>query len=110
MDRQTQAREMRKLTAAPDVMLESVQALTESGQLVAVSATGSQMGPYSGRFRRADPRRWQPEDRPGPGCAAAPHPGPGRSSGCQRRGSARILIIECDFRPGHTTVVSSVDS
>ena len=47
MDRATQAREMRKLVAAPDVMLGSVGAVTEDGVLVAASATGSQLGPYA---------------------------------------------------------------
>ncbi len=46
MDRQTQGREMRKLVAAPDVMVGSVAAITEEGALVAASATGSQLGPY----------------------------------------------------------------
>lgn len=47
MDRKTQAQEIRKLTAAPDYMLGSVQAVTEDGVLVAASATSSQLGPYS---------------------------------------------------------------
>ena len=47
MDRKTQAREIRKLGASPDVMLGSVQALTEAGQLVVASASGSQIGPYA---------------------------------------------------------------
>jgi hypothetical protein len=47
MDRKTQAREMRKLVAAPDYMLGSVAAVTEEGALVAASATGSQLGPYA---------------------------------------------------------------
>jgi hypothetical protein len=47
MDRQTQAREIRKLIAAPDYMLGSVNALTEDGILVAASATSSQLGPYA---------------------------------------------------------------
>jgi hypothetical protein len=47
MDRKTQAQEIRKLTAAPDFMLGSVQAVTEDGILVAASATSSQLGPYS---------------------------------------------------------------
>ena len=47
MDRQTQAREMRKLAAAPDYMIGSVQAVTEHGQLVVASASGSQIGPYA---------------------------------------------------------------
>jgi L-lactate utilization protein LutC len=47
MDRRTQANEIRKLSSAPDVMLGSVQAVTEVGQLVVTSASGSQIGPYA---------------------------------------------------------------
>lgn len=47
MDRQTQGREIRKMVAAPDVMLGSVAAITEEGTLVAASATGSQLGAYA---------------------------------------------------------------
>lgn len=48
MDRQTQAREIRKLIAGPDFMLGSVNAVTASGILVAASATASQLGSYAG--------------------------------------------------------------
>jgi hypothetical protein len=48
MDRKTQAREIRKLGAAPDVMLGSVQALTEAGQLVVAPRVAAR----SGRMRR----------------------------------------------------------
>ena len=47
MDRQTQARQIRKLVAAPDFMLGSVNALTVDGILVTASATASQLGPYA---------------------------------------------------------------
>ncbi len=47
MDRATQAREMRRLVAAPDIMLGSVAAVTLDGTLVVASATGSQIGPYA---------------------------------------------------------------
>jgi hypothetical protein len=47
MDRQTQRREIRKLMAAPDYMLGSVQAVTQGGDLVAASASASQLGPYA---------------------------------------------------------------
>jgi hypothetical protein len=47
MDRKTQANEIRKLVAAPDFMLGSVQAITEDGILVVASATASQIGPYA---------------------------------------------------------------
>jgi hypothetical protein len=45
MDRSTQAAEIRRLMSAPDVMLGSVHAITETGSLVAASAGGSQLGP-----------------------------------------------------------------
>ena len=45
MDRETQADEIRRLTASPDVMLRSVHAVTETGSLVTASASGSQLGP-----------------------------------------------------------------
>jgi hypothetical protein len=46
MDRQTQADQIRRLSAAPDVMLGSVHAVTETGSLLAASMGGSQLGPY----------------------------------------------------------------
>src|SRR5947209_3430128 len=47
MDRATQADEIRRLAASPDLMLGSVHAVTETGSLVAASASGSQLGPYA---------------------------------------------------------------
>ena len=47
MDRATQGDEIRRLGAAPDYQLGSVQAVTEAGQLVVASASGSQIGPLS---------------------------------------------------------------
>ena len=46
MDRATQADQIRRLSAAPDVMLGSVHAVTETGSLVAASMGGGQLGPY----------------------------------------------------------------
>jgi len=46
MDRQTQADEIRRLSSAPDVMLGSVHAVTETGSLITASMGGSQLGPY----------------------------------------------------------------
>jgi len=46
MDRQTQADEIRRMSSAPDVMLGSVHAVTETGSLLAASMSGSQLGPY----------------------------------------------------------------
>jgi hypothetical protein len=47
MDRATQAREIRKLAAAPDVQVNSVQAVTEDGEILIASNTGSQLGPIT---------------------------------------------------------------
>ena len=46
LDRRTQADEIRRLAAAPDVMLGSVHAVTETGSLLTASMGGSQLGPY----------------------------------------------------------------
>src|SRR2546426_2895492 len=46
MNRETEADEIRRLGAAPDVMLGSVHAVTETGSLLAGSMSGSQLGPY----------------------------------------------------------------
>jgi hypothetical protein len=46
MDRKTQADEIRRLSSAPDVMLGSVHAVTETGSLMTASMGGSQLGPY----------------------------------------------------------------
>jgi acyl-CoA hydrolase len=113
MDRSTQANEIRKLSSAPDVMLGSVQAVTEEGQLVVTSASGSQIGPYAsgaGRlilvigsqkivpdlataFRRIEEFVFPWEDA--------------RLREMMGIGTAitRTLIIERDFRPGRTTIV-----
>ncbi len=47
MDRAKQNREWRKLASAPDVMLGSVHAVTEQGQVLVASGGGSQIGPYA---------------------------------------------------------------
>jgi len=47
LDRTTQADEIRRLSAAPDVRLGSVHAVTKTGSLLAASMGGSQLGPYA---------------------------------------------------------------
>ena len=47
MDRATQGKEIRKMGASPDIAAGSVQAITEDGQLLFASKTGSQLGPYA---------------------------------------------------------------
>lgn len=47
MDRATQANEMRKLSAGPDVLIGSVHAITEDGQVLIGSGSGSQLAGYA---------------------------------------------------------------
>jgi hypothetical protein len=47
MDRATQGREIRKLGGTPDYAAGSVHAVTENGQVLIASNTGSQLGPYA---------------------------------------------------------------
>ena len=113
MDRNTQAREMRKLIAAPDIMLGSAQAVTEAGQLVVASASGSQMGPYSAASGKlilvvgsqkivpdleAALRRIREYVTPYEDARLRAQMGVGTKL-------ARVLILEQDFMPGHTTVI-----
>jgi hypothetical protein len=53
MDRATQADDIRRLTASPDVAMGSVAAVTEDGSLVIASASGSQLPGYAGGAARA---------------------------------------------------------
>jgi L-lactate utilization protein LutC len=52
MDRKTQAADIRRLSASPEVMLGSVHAVTETGSLIAASSSGSQLGPYAAGAER----------------------------------------------------------
>jgi hypothetical protein len=45
LDRVTQRNEMRKMGASPDVLVGSVHAITEQGEILIASASGSQLGP-----------------------------------------------------------------
>src|SRR6267378_3583549 len=47
LDRETQGREMRKLGAAPDYIVGSAHAVTDDGQIVVGSGSGSQLGAYA---------------------------------------------------------------
>ena len=113
MDRATQGDEIRRLSAAPDVMLGSVQAVTEAGQLVVTSASGSQIGPYASGAGKlilvigsqkivpdldAAFRRIQEHVFPWEDARLREQMGIGTAI-------TRTLIIERDFRPGRTTVI-----
>jgi hypothetical protein len=53
MDRATAGDDIRRLLAVPDVVVGSVAAITETGSLVVVSASGSQLPAYAGGAARA---------------------------------------------------------
>jgi len=113
MDQRTQRDEMRKLGAAPDVMVNSAQAVTEAGQIVITSASGSQIGPIASgagklilvigsqkivpnldtAFRRIQEYVFPYEDA--------------RLRATLGVGTkiTRTLILESDFVPGRTTIV-----
>lgn len=113
MDRRTQGDEIRKLSAAPDIMLGSVQAVTEAGQLLFASASGSQIGPLgsgAGKVivvigsQKIVPdldsalRRIREHVMPYEDARLREQLGVGTKL-------ARILIIEQDYTPGRTTIV-----
>jgi L-lactate utilization protein LutC len=113
MDQRTQRDEMRKLGAAPDVMVNSAQAVTEAGQIVITSASGSQIGPIASgagklilvigsqkivpdldtAFRRIREHVFPYED-----ARLREQLGVGTKI-------TRTLILESDFMPGRTTVI-----
>ncbi len=47
LNRETQMRDIRKLGAAPDYAAGSANAVTQDGQVLFASKTGSQLGPYA---------------------------------------------------------------
>lgn len=113
MDQRTQRDEMRKLGAAPDVMVNSAHAVTEAGQIVITSASGSQIGPIASgagklilvigaqkivpdldtAFRRIQEYVFPYED-----ARLREVLGVGTQI-------TRTLILERDFVPGRTTIV-----
>jgi acyl-CoA hydrolase len=113
MDRRTQRDEIRLLGAAPDVMLGSAHAVTEAGQIVITSASGSQIGPIASgagklilvigsqklvpdldaAFRRIQEHVFPYED-----ARLREQMGVGTRI-------TRTLILESDFMPGRTTII-----
>jgi hypothetical protein len=113
MDRATQLDEIRRIQSSPDVMLGSVHAVTEAGQLVITSASGSQIGPIASgaghlvlvigsqkivpdldsAFRRIEEHVFPWEDA--------------RLREAMNIGTkiTRTLILERDYVPGRTTII-----
>ena len=113
LDRRTQRDEIRKLSSTPDVMLGSAHAVTEAGQIVITSASGSQIGPIASgagklilvigsqkivpdldtAFRRITEYVFPYED-----ARLREQLGVGTRI-------TRTLILESDFMPGRTTII-----
>jgi LUD domain len=113
LDRRTQRDEIRKLSSTPDVMLGSAHAVTEAGQIVITSASGSQIGPIASgagklilvigsqkvvrdldtAFRRIKEYVFPYED-----ARLREQMGVGTRI-------TRTLILESDFMPGRTTII-----
>jgi L-lactate utilization protein LutB len=113
LDRATQRREIRKITASPDVLVGSVHAVTEQGQVLVASATGHQLSSaVSGAdkvvwvvgtqklvpnleegFRRIREYSYPLED-------VRTHQVYGQASAINK-----ILLVNAEFPPGRTTIV-----
>jgi hypothetical protein len=113
MDRATEADEIRRLTASPDVIVGSVAAVTEAGSLIAASASGSQLPGYAGGAARAiwiaGAQKVVP-DLPAALRRVQEHCLPLESARAQRaygRPSAvcRLLILNAEPHPGRGTVL-----
>src|SRR5260370_27809641 len=113
MDRNTQLLEISKLSASPDYMLGSVHAVTEAGQLVVVSASGSQIGPYASGAQKLILVVGSQKIVPDLDTAfrrLAEYVFPYEEARLREQGGigtkwARTLILERDFPPGRTTVI-----
>jgi len=113
MDRPAMREVMRRMGAAPEYMLGSVHAVTESGQLVTASGSGSQLGPYATgaahvilvvgsqkvvRDLDAALARIRDHVQPYEDARLREQMGVGTML-------ARILILEREWAPGRTTVI-----
>jgi L-lactate utilization protein LutC len=115
MNRETQYREMRKLSAAPDVMLASPQAVTEEGEIVIASASGSQIGPIASGADKVLYVVGSQKIVPDLDAAlrrVREHAVPRENERIQREYGknlhtllARILIVEAEYLSGRTTVI-----
>jgi hypothetical protein len=113
LDFQTQRDEMRRLGGVPDVVVGSVQAITEDGIVVCASATGSQLGPYAyggGRVIWVVGAQKIVLDLPGAFRRIREHCYPLEDARARRvygrpSSISKVLVVEGERLPGRTTVV-----
>jgi hypothetical protein len=112
MDRATRADDIRRLLAGPDFVVGSVAAVTETGSLVAASASGSQLPSYAGGARAIwivgaqkvvpdlDIALRRLEDHALPLESARAQVAYGQPSAINR-----LLILNAEHQPGRATVL-----
>ena len=113
MNRETQGREIRKLGGAPDYAAGSVQAVTENGQVLIASKTGSQLGPYAsgaGKVIWVVGAQKIVKDLDEGLKRIAEYCVPREEENMQERYNSgtfpsKILIVQREIRPGRVTVI-----
>jgi hypothetical protein len=113
MDRMAQRDEIRRAWAAPDVMLGSAHAVTETGQIVMTSASGSQIGPIAsgaGTLILVIGSQKIVPDLEAAFGRIREHVFPYEDARLREQMGVgtkitRTLILESDFVPGRTTIV-----
>lgn len=112
MDRATQADDIRRLAACPDLVVGSVNAVTETGSLVVASASGSQLPSYAGGSRAIwivgsqkvvpdlDTALRRIEDHALPLESARAQLAYGQPSAINR-----LLVLNAEYQPGRATVL-----
>jgi LUD domain len=113
LDRQTQMNEIRALIARPAFVVGSVHAVTEAGQVLVASSTGSQLGPYAGGAGKViwvagaqkivkdldeGLRRIQEYSYPLEDARI-------RSNGGGGTGVNKLLIVNREWKPGRSTLI-----
>lgn len=113
MDRRTQMNEIRKIWASPDIMLGSAHAVTEAGQIVITSASGSQIGPIAsgaGKVILVIGAQKTVPDLDAAFARIKEHVFPYEDARLREQMGvgtkvSRTLIYDLDFVPGRTTIV-----
>ncbi len=113
MDRQAMREAMRTMGASPEYMLGSVHAVTEAGQLVTASASGSQLGPYAAGAAHLILVVGSQKVVPDLDAALArvrDHVQPYEDARLREQMGvgtmlARVLILEREWAPGRTTII-----
>lgn len=113
MDRRTQRLEIARMGATPDVMINSVHAVTKEGQILITSASGSQIAPIASGAGQVILVIGSQKVVPDLGSALQrirDHVVPYEDARLRQEMGvgtkiARTLILDQDFMPGRTTII-----